>query len=138
MVSRRSGHSLPELIVALALLGATLAAVASSAVLGARWTHEAAARQGALAVAEAVLDSLNALADPPGSGDRELSVPPWVVEWVVAPGDASRGLGVRVHARPGPGATSPARPLAEAYGLWLPPLPSPLPPAHDPQAGATP
>jgi Tfp pilus assembly protein PilV len=142
MVSRRSGHSLPELIVALTLLGATVAAVASSAVMGGRWTHEGVTRQGALAVAEAVLDSLTALAQPPASGDRDLSDPPWMVKWVVAPGPASHQLQVRVDAHAVPGAAARTRPLAEAYGLWVPPLPAPLPaappPAHDPHSGAAP
>jgi prepilin-type N-terminal cleavage/methylation domain-containing protein len=135
MVSHRAGHSLPELIVALALLGVTLGAVASSAVMGSRWTHDSVARQRALALAEATLDSLAAFARPPASGERKLPDPPWVVEWAVAPGERERGLQVRVGTRAGDETRAPTRILAEVHGLWLPPLPAPLP---SPGTGAEP
>ncbi len=62
-----SGHSLPELIVAVTFLAATLVAVGGTAVLGSRWTHRGARVQAAVRVAEGVLDSLAAVPEA-GSG----------------------------------------------------------------------
>lgn len=63
----RHGHSLPELIVAVTLLGAAAGAVAASALLAARLTARAGARQEALALAAPVLDSLLGGGPAPGS-----------------------------------------------------------------------
>ncbi len=67
LVTARSGHSVAELIVAVTFLGAALGAVGASTLLGARWTAEAAAREEALEVAAATLDSV-AQAPEPVSG----------------------------------------------------------------------
>lgn len=66
MVTCRRGHSLPELIVTVAVVATLTGAVAASTLLGARWTAEAGARQGALARAATVVDSL--LPREPGAG----------------------------------------------------------------------
>ncbi|MFP4623121.1 MAG: hypothetical protein ACLFRX_02970 [Gemmatimonadota bacterium] len=66
----RRGHSLPELIVAVTFLGVGVAAVSASTILGARWTGDAVARQRAVDLAAATLDSLVACAAPTsGSGE---------------------------------------------------------------------
>ena len=65
----RAGHSLPELIVAVAFLATTVTAVGGMAVLGARWTAEAVLRQEAVRAAGAVLDSVM-VAGVSGPGER--------------------------------------------------------------------
>jgi Tfp pilus assembly protein PilV len=77
----RPGHTLAEVLVALTFLGASLTAMASAAVLASRWTGDAVGRQQALAVAEAVLDSLTGLPDAPQPGARD--VERWTLEWAV-------------------------------------------------------
>jgi type II secretory pathway pseudopilin PulG len=139
MVTGRRGHSLPELIVALTLLGATLAGVASTAVLGSRWTTDAVMRQRALTLAESVLDSLVGSPGMPGSGEVTDLAPPWVVQWAVEPLTDTGAARVRVtvavphsvtaaHSKTtAHSVTAGDRPLAELHGLWIPPLPGPLP-----------
>lgn len=120
MTSIRAGHSLPELLVALTFLGASLTAMASTAVLATRWTGDAVARQQSRSVAESVLDSLALAPDPPvrGTAHRE----PWTIGWAVdSVAPAIRLLRVTVD-RPG----DPVPPV-ELRGLWLAPLPGPLP-----------
>ncbi len=55
---RRTGHSLPELLVAVVFLGIALAAVGGAAWLGAAWTDAAITRQAGVRLAVTVLDSL--------------------------------------------------------------------------------
>lgn len=77
----RRGHSLPELIVAIALLGTAVAAVGASSVVGARWAAEGFARQEAVRAGMAVLDSLAAVASPSaGSRVGERLTVRWRVE----------------------------------------------------------
>ena len=111
----RCGHSLPELIVAVALLGAGLAAVTSPAVLGARLLAEAVTRQQALEVAVDVLDSV-AVSAVPMSGSQVDSV--WDVRWHVEAAGAGLRVRVTVAERP----AGPER--ARMEGPVLPRLPS--------------
>jgi Tfp pilus assembly protein PilV len=132
MVSRggvRAGHSLPELLVAMTFLAATLAAMASTAVLATRWTSDALLRQRALSIAEAALDSLAALPVRPTAGGRPAPEPPWIVRWEVTPADAagesgaasgSRAAGLQVTVTT---ADAPV-PAVELRGLWIPSLPA--------------
>ena len=91
----RHGHSLPELVVAVTFLASTLVAVGGTAVLGARWTARAATVQGAIRVAEHVLDSLAVLADPePGEALVERLHARWSV--------SGRSVRVEVSAPDGP------------------------------------
>lgn len=69
---RRSGHSLPELIVAVTFLATTLVAVGGTAVLGGRWTGRAVKVQKATRLAAVVLDSLAAV-PAAGSGSRDVA-----------------------------------------------------------------
>jgi hypothetical protein len=119
----RAGHSLPELIVALTLLGATLAAASATALLGARWTHEAVLRQRALGVAEATLDSLSVLDWQPAAGERDLPDLAARVEWSVEGLVAGGGATVRVTVQAVGGTQGGGSPIAELRGLWIPPLP---------------
>lgn len=64
MVKRPPGHSLPELVVAMVFLGATIPAVGATAALAARWTADAVTRQEALRLAAQTLDSVAAAAAP--------------------------------------------------------------------------
>jgi hypothetical protein len=66
--ARRPGHSLPELIVAIAFLGTTLGVVGSTAVLGARQVAGAALLHEAVREAAAALDSLAAVPAPEAGG----------------------------------------------------------------------
>lgn len=79
-MTRRRGHSLPELIVAVTFLGIALGCVGASSVLGAQWAGDALRRQAAVRVASAVLDSLIA-APVATTGYREDTR--WRVAWSV-------------------------------------------------------
>ena len=80
------GHSLPELIVAMTFLGATVVAVGGTALLAEQRSGRAAATQRATRIAAAALDSL-ARADPVTPGGR--SEAGLAVTWTVA-GDRVR------------------------------------------------
>jgi Tfp pilus assembly protein PilV len=111
----RPGHSLPEVLVALTFLGASLTAMASAAVLASRWTGDAVGRQHALAVAEAVLDSLTGLPDAPQPGSRD--VDRWTIEWTVDSVAPATARMIRLTAwRAGPGP-----PSVELRGVWVAP-----------------
>lgn len=123
MVTVRPGHSLPELIVALTLMGATLAGAASTALLGSRWTADAVARQRALGFGEATLDSLARHAEMPGPGEVVDAGTGWVVAWAVDRLDGADAARLRVTVMAGPA----GQPLAELVRVWIPPVPGPLP-----------
>ncbi len=127
----RPGHSLAELIVALALLGTMLAALTASALLATGWTTSSVLRQQASSMASTVLDSLVALPVEPVAGGLQAGQPAWLIEWDVvpdpvvagdpAPGQAagySRAVGLRVTSRPLGFDVA----LAELEGLWIAPL----------------
>jgi Tfp pilus assembly protein PilV len=116
MVAVRPGHSLPELVVALAFLGASLTAMASASVLASRWTGDAVGKQRVLAVAEAVLDSLLSLPEPPGDGS--LAVGPGTIEWAI---DSVGFQGARLVGVTATGAGQGPVPI-QLRGLWIPPL----------------
>ena len=109
----RTGHSLPEMIVTLAFLAATLGAVSAGALAAARTTAAAVDRQDALAVASAALDSLltaEAIIPEAGQSGR------WRVEWRRIP--SGDGYVLRVHASdPHTG----RRAVVESF--WAPPPP---------------
>jgi Tfp pilus assembly protein PilV len=116
MVDRlRPGHSLPEVLVALTFLGASLTAMASTAVLASRWTGDAVGRQHALAVAEAVLDSLTGLPDAPQPGSRD--VEHWTIEWTVDSVGPARARMIRLTA----GRAGRDPPLVQLRGVWVAP-----------------
>lgn len=119
-MTARRGHSLPELIVALTLLGVALAGTAGAAVMGSRWTTEGAVRQGALSVAQTVVDSLTRLPDAPTAGADVWAGSGGVIQWDVetAQVPAAAWVRVRVMTRAGD------RSLAELHGLWVPPIPT--------------
>jgi Tfp pilus assembly protein PilV len=121
MVTRRSGHSLPELLVALAFLGATLAGLASASLLGARWGRDAVLVQQAVARAAAVLDSLVLSPHEPVPGTDEAN-PAWgATEWTILPlGPTS--VRIQVTVTP-PAAAAPVR----LEGLWIAPSPEGAP-----------
>ena len=97
MVTEVSGHSLPELLVALMFLAVSVVAVGAGAVQGSRWTAEAVARQEALGLAAAVLDSLSTAQAPvPGTFDSVGLHVTWSV-------DGTDPLWIRVEVRAGPG-----------------------------------
>jgi Tfp pilus assembly protein PilV len=111
----RPGHSLAELLVALTFVGASLTAMASAAVLASRWTGDAVGRQHALAVAEAVLDSLTGLPDAPQPGARD--VEHWTVEWAVDSVGPATARTIRLTAwRTGGGP-----PSVQLRGVWVAP-----------------
>lgn len=110
MVSR-SGHSLPELVVAVTFLATSLLAVGASTVLGARWTARAAARQEAVRLAGTVLDSMTAF---PVSTEGDTTIDGFSIRWGTGP---DGGTTVRVSAGNG----GPV--LAELEGYRLPVLP---------------
>ncbi len=115
MVTRRAGHSLVELIVAVTFLGTSFGGLAATALLGARWTLRASAQEHALAAAAATLDSLLGMTAPPGPGsiDRD----GLRLEWTTGP--ASSGTLVTVRA------SRAALHVSEKLeGTWMP-----LPPA---------
>jgi Tfp pilus assembly protein PilV len=120
----RPGHSLAELVVALTVLAATLGAISSSVLLASRWTEASVLRQRALSTAEAVLDSLTARPDLPVTGSRVATSPPWLVEWQVDPQGARANTAVLRVTVTG---TARGAPAADVRGLWIPPLPGPLP-----------
>jgi type II secretory pathway pseudopilin PulG len=123
MVTARPGHSLPELIVAMTLMAATMAGVASTAVLGARWTTDAGLRQRALVVAGMVVDSLAGMAETPSPGEVVRPPPGLTVRWGVEPLADMGAARLRVAVLRG----DEQRILAELHGLWVAPLPGPLP-----------
>jgi Tfp pilus assembly protein PilV len=120
-IAARPGHSLPELLVTLAFLGASLTAMASASVLASRWTGDAVARQWVVAVAEAVLDSLTSLPEPPMDGS--MAVDQGTIEWSIDPVGFGEARSVEVTAT---GAGRGPAPL-QLRGLWIPPLLGPLP-----------
>ena len=106
----RRGHSLAELIVTLAFLGATLGAVAAAALAATRGTAAAVERQRGLASAAAVLDSLLSQVDP-ATGEKEAGG--FVLRWTVT--GAGRGRAIRVVT------LDPARAeIAILDGFWAP------------------
>lgn len=119
----RSGHSLPELVVALTLLTATLGAISSSVLLASRWTAESVGRQRAISAAETLLDSLTAIPELPVAGARLWAGPPWLLEWEVEPGPGGDVATLRVTAT----TTTRGAPTARLRGLWIAPLPGPFP-----------
>ena len=119
MVTRRPGHSLPELLVALTFLGASVAAVSASALVGARLTAGAAARQDALRLAAAVLDSLSATPAPTSGGGEVRGLR---VDWWVDAGTDPSGLRVEVR---DPGSRLLAV-LRGAHHPTIPVLPGPV------------
>lgn len=80
MVTRRPGHSLPELIVTVTFLTAALAGVGASSLLGARWASAAVHQQEGVRRAGALLDSL-VWTPSPATGSR--SDGHWRLRWVV-------------------------------------------------------
>ncbi len=79
-MSRRPGHSLPELIVTITFLTAALAGVGASSLLGARWATAAVRQQEGVRLAGSVLDSL-VWTPSPASGSRTDG--PWRLHWAV-------------------------------------------------------
>lgn len=75
----RRGHSLPELIVAVTFLGASLGAVGTTAAAAAARTRTAVLQQEAVREAAAILDSLLA-APVVQDGNREL--PGIALRWI--------------------------------------------------------
>ncbi|MEJ2186216.1 MAG: hypothetical protein P8Z36_09800 [Gemmatimonadota bacterium] len=92
---RRPGHSLAELIVAMAVLGVGLASVSAASVFAVRRTNDALLRERAVVLAAATLDSLTALAAP---DDGTLQVADIRIQWVVQK-TADRG-DIRLSASP--------------------------------------
>jgi prepilin-type N-terminal cleavage/methylation domain-containing protein len=123
VVTARRGHSLPELIVALTLLGVALAGTAGAAFMGSRWTTDGAARQEALSVAQAVADSLTGLPAAPGPGTVVWDGSGWIIQWDVEGVAAPEAAWVRVRVMTRAGDRS----LAQLHALWVPPIPGPLP-----------
>jgi hypothetical protein len=82
MVSRRRGHGLAELLVTLAFLGTTVAAVAMGFVHGARTAASAGRSQAAVVLAGSILDSLQAVARP---ADGERVTEGLRASWIVRP-----------------------------------------------------
>lgn len=79
----RPGHSLPELMVTVTLLGVTLGGVAASSIVGARRATDAVRRQEAARLAESVLDSL---VMAPATADGARRDGSWRIRWTVGPG----------------------------------------------------
>lgn len=79
-MSRRPGHSLPELIVTITFLTAALAGVGASSLLGARWAAAAFQQQEGVRLASVLLDSL-VWSTSPASGSG--SDGPWRLRWAV-------------------------------------------------------
>jgi len=122
MVTARSGHSLAELVVAMTIMGASLAGMAAVALVGSRRTEEAVALQRAATVAAAVMDSLILLGETPASGRRDPAPPGLVVEWEVQPrADGSSTVVVRVQRPTHPDA------MIVLSGLWITTPPGPIP-----------
>lgn len=111
----RSGHSLPELLVTLSFLTATLGAIASGTLAATRGTAHAVHRQRGLSAAAAVLDSLLGDPDPVGSSRTEAGL---ALVWTVAPDGAGRLVRVRAL-----DAGSSAE-LAALEGFWAAAPPS--------------
>lgn len=111
------GHSLVELMVALTLLGISLAAISATTVLSVRRTQDAVHFQEATALGLALLDSLLADPDPrSGTGPGEWGA----IHWEVRDTVVGRLVSVRVGAR------RDHRTVAEFGGLWIP-TPPPFP-----------
>lgn len=109
----RPGHSLPELIVAVTLLGAALGAVSAMAVLATGWTSGAVLQQEGVRQTAAVLDSL---LTAPLVEDGERRRAGVAVRWTAR--GAGSGLELAVTA------TGPdGRALARLEAPWFPPQP---------------
>jgi len=122
MVTARSGHSLAELVVAMTIMGASLAGMAAVAMVGSRRTEEAVALQRAATVAAAVMDSLTLLGETPASGRRDPAAPGLVVLWEVQPrADGSSTVLVRVQR------STHADAMIVLSGLWITTPPGPIP-----------
>lgn len=122
MVTLRSGHSLAELVVAMTILGASLAGMAAVAVVGSRRADEAVVVQRAATLAAEILDSLAVLETTPTSGGRDPGAPGLLVDWEVWPRDAGgSALLVRVRRTAGSDA------IVALSGLWIATPPGPIP-----------
>lgn len=109
----RAGHSLPELIVAVTLLGVCLGAAGATAVLGSGRTGAGVLRQEAVRGAAMVLDSL-LTADPVLPGERRWGRVHLV--WSLSPAIGAPSVEVI--------ATGPAdEPLVRLSAPWFPPPP---------------
>lgn len=119
----RAGHSLAELMAAVAVLGVGLAAAGSMALMGGRRTADALARQEGTALAERYLDSLLAYgtSGPPTVGVAVRG--PWAVRWTVGTPDSADVRWVDV-AVTWPGADRAVR-LQGATAPTPPPFPAP-------------
>jgi hypothetical protein len=119
----RAGHSLPELVVAVAFLGATVGVVGASSVLGARQVALAALRHEAIRAASTALDSV-AAAPAPAAGGRATAR--LLIRWTPVARLGGPGLSVTVVSR------ADGRPLATLVGA--------VPPSVDtlPRVGAGP
>jgi Tfp pilus assembly protein PilV len=111
---KRSGHSIPELVVALVFIAVALAAVAAGTLLAYRSTVAAVRRQNAVVLTAALLDSLLAAPDI-AAGHRTLEG--LRSEWRITP--VAGGLVVEVASLTDPGAAE----LARMEGFWLPTAP---------------
>lgn len=105
---RRAGHSLAELIVAMAVLGVGLVSVSAASVFAMRRTNDALLRERAVVLAAATLDSLALLAAPADGTLQESGIRiQWVVEEVMGRGgirlsvspEGSRRWAEHFHAR---------------------------------------
>lgn len=111
----RPGHSLVELIVALTLLGGSLAAMSATTLLSVRRTRDAVQLQEATGLAIALMDSLLAEPEPrPGMSRGAWGSIVWEVDGVAT----GRLVRMRVGIAPDGGTT------VELRGLWIPPAPA--------------
>lgn len=109
----RGGHSLPELLVAVTLLGTTIGAIATAGIHAFRTTMDAVQGQEALSLAALCLDSL-LLSPDPRSGERVAGA--YALRWIVEPDGAGRSVRVRAVARRQGGA---ARAAARLQAFWI-------------------
>lgn len=117
----RSGHSLPELIVALTVFTLLLGGVAAATTTARRLTIRAEARQEAVRTAARTLDSLIAAPDA-AAGERISSR--WRTTWTVDP----EGSAQMVRVRTVPSAARDTGVFLEALRVPAPPLlPAPGP-----------
>jgi prepilin-type N-terminal cleavage/methylation domain-containing protein len=117
--ARRPGHSLPELLVALVILGAAMAGISSTTMLANRWTGDAVLRQRAVAAAVAVLDSLSSLPDPPVAGSRAIPAASLLLEWDGESGAETSAVTIHVSVRSATTGTM----LTVLNGTWSRPTP---------------